>query len=88
MTKKKKGIQGESAYGYDERKRPFNVSLTPTAIAGYESVAQKLGKSRSQVIEELGRVDETKLIELLNQPQEPNTEALLRFCQKVEKKAI
>lgn len=65
-----------------------HVTLSKQAIDYYSSVQNKTGKSRSQIFEELAQVDEEKLIELLTQQQDPKTEALVRFCNKVEKKAV
>lgn len=64
------------------------VPLSEEAIARYDAVAEKLDKSRSQVLEELGRLDEEVLIHLLTQEQDTKADALLRFCSKVDKKKI
>lgn len=88
MAKRKKGLKGQPSYDYGEFKERVNLSLTPSAIASYDSIAQKLGKSRSQVIEELGRLDESLILELLTPKTDSQAEAVLRFCAKVEAKAI
>ena len=49
---------------YDERKRQFNVTLTPTAIANLEKIALKIDVSRSEVIEKAAR-GEINLLEMI-----------------------
>lgn len=42
-------------YIWDELKKRFTVSLTPTAIAGLEKLATAEGMSRSEFVERIGR---------------------------------
>lgn len=42
---------------YEEYKNRVNLSLTPTAIDGLDSLAHDLGLSRSEVVERVGRGD-------------------------------
>ncbi len=67
-----------------------HVTLSPEAIAFYESLKNKLGKPRSWILEQLRYLDEDTLIELLaqSQQQDNKTEAILRFCSKVDQKVV
>ena len=40
---------------HDEVKKRVNLSLTPTAIAGLDKLAQELDLSRSELVEQIGR---------------------------------
>ena len=54
MSKGKKTSKGYPEL-YDEVKKRVNLSLTPTAIAGLDELAQELGLSRSELVEQVGR---------------------------------
>lgn len=43
---------------YDETKRPFTLSLTPTAVNILDSLAKIHGISRSEVVEQFARTRE------------------------------
>lgn len=49
---------------YDEKKRQFNITLTPKAIATLAEIATAIGESRSQVIEKAIR-GEINLLEIV-----------------------
>jgi len=54
MSKGKKTSKGYPEL-YDEVKKRVNLSLTPTAIAGLDKLAQELDLSRSELVERIGR---------------------------------
>ncbi len=54
MSKGKRTSKGYPEL-YDEVKKRVNLSLTPTAIAGLDELAQELDLSRSEFVEQVGR---------------------------------
>ncbi len=54
MSKGKKTSKGYPEL-YDEVKKRVNLSLTPTAIAGLDRLAEELDLSRSELVEQIGR---------------------------------
>lgn len=50
---------------YEQKKRQFNVTLTPQAISILERVAILIGESRSQVLEKAlrGEIDLAKILQ-------------------------
>ncbi|MBE9233758.1 ribbon-helix-helix protein, CopG family [Cuspidothrix issatschenkoi LEGE 03284] len=53
---------------YDEVKAKQTLSLTPTAVKGLDKLAESLGISRSEVVEQIGR----GIIPLAISSQEPD----------------
>lgn len=53
---------------YDEKKRQFNTTLTPTAITNLEKIALEIKVSRSEVIEKAarGEIDLLEILKLVN----------------------
>ena len=54
MSKGKKTSKGYPEL-YDEVKKRVNLSLTPTAIAGLDKLAEEFNLSRSELVEQIGR---------------------------------
>lgn len=54
MSKGKKTSKGYPEL-YDEVKKRVNLSLTPTAIAGLDKLAEEFDLSRSELVEQIGR---------------------------------
>jgi hypothetical protein len=68
--KARKGIKSKRGQGemYDEVKAKQTLSLTPTAVKGLDKLAESLGISRSEVVEQIGR----GIIPLAISSQEPD----------------
>ncbi len=52
---KGKAKKGESRTGYGEPKERVNLSLTPTALTFFDSIATRFNISRSEVLECIAR---------------------------------
>ena len=61
----KRVARGEDMYGYGEQKKGTTFSLTPTASNKITEVANKVGLSRSEMIEQLFRKHCQALVSLL-----------------------
>jgi hypothetical protein len=51
MAERQKGTENYSLPKAKRRRKPFNVTLSETAMAALEAIAEARGESRSQVIE-------------------------------------
>ncbi|MGB3494944.1 MAG: hypothetical protein WBA57_19595 [Elainellaceae cyanobacterium] len=46
-----KCVRGIAELYPNEKKRQFNITLTPTALLTLEKIANEIGESRSQIVE-------------------------------------
>jgi len=77
----KKRVRGEPVNPWGEVKKEFTVTITPTASANFQEMAQALGISRSELIERLGRnidkiFDTEELRSALQGREKPGREVL------------
>jgi len=64
----KKRVRGMAVNEWGEIKKDVTVSITPTALANLQEIAETLGISRSELVERLGRsIDKIFKVEELRQ---------------------
>ena len=72
ILKGKKAVKGQSMTEYGEIKNRVQFSLTPTVIATLDEIANLLGVSRSDVLEQLGRSPQNEILDLLQRSKQNN----------------
>lgn len=54
IKKTRRSLKGIGDY-WEERKRPLNLTVTPTALEGLERIALSRDLSKSELVERIGR---------------------------------